>query len=125
MTRLRTPQAIEITRFNLAGGLTITDFVRANADVDAWLLCQPGFVSRRISQDLDGAVIDMLIWSSAAQGKAAASRLMSELAHSPVHAAIDQQTVSWTVAPVIHSLPAKTAPSPRRDESHGGAERRG
>ncbi|HJV40872.1 hypothetical protein [Caulobacter sp.] len=106
MTRASAPQAIEITRFNLAPGLSIGDFVRANADVDAWLVRQPGFVSRRIAQDEGGEVIDMLIWESAAQGEAAASRLMSELASSPVHAAIDQRTVSWTVAPVVHSLPA-------------------
>lgn len=110
MTRASAPEAIEITRFNLAPGLTIADFVRANADVDAWLLRQPGFVSRRIAQDGDGEVIDMLIWASAAQGEAAARRLMSELANSPVHAAIDQGTVSWTVAPVFHGVPAKAAP---------------
>ena len=98
------PQAIEITRFRLAAGLTIGDFVRINADVDAWFARQPGFASRRIAQDAGGEVVDLLVWASAAQGEAAARRLMSELADSPVHAAIDQGTVSWTVAPVFHAL---------------------
>lgn len=108
MTKPHPTQAIEITRFHLAEGLTIGDFIRANADVDPWLSRQPGFVSRRIAQDADGEVIDMLVWESAAQGRAAAHRLMSELADSPVHDAIDQGTVSWTVAPVFHRLDAKT-----------------
>lgn len=46
----------------------------------------------------------MLLWASAAQGEAAAERLMRELAASPVHGAIDQRTVSWTIAPVFHEL---------------------
>ncbi|WP_066681162.1 hypothetical protein [Caulobacter sp. CCH9-E1] len=109
MTKPVPSQAIEITRFDLVEGLTIGDFIRANADVDPWLLRQPGFVSRQIAQDADGQIIDMLVWASAAQGRAAAGRLMSELANSPVHDAIDQNTVSWTVAPVFHRLEADAA----------------
>lgn len=109
MTKPHPTQAIEITRFHLTQGLTIGDFIRANADVDPWLSRQPGFVSRHIAQDADGEVIDILVWQSAAQGRAAARRLMSELADSPVHDTIDQGTVSWTVAPVFHRLDARIA----------------
>lgn len=97
-------EAIEITTFRLSAGLDISDFVGANADVDAWLLRQPGFISRRIAQRLDGTVVDMLLWASRAEGEDAAERLLVELATSPVHAAIDQGTVSWTVAAVRHRL---------------------
>ena len=100
--------AIEITTFKLTAGLTIEDFVAANADVDAWLLKQPGFISRRIAQRGDGVVVDLLIWASAQAGETAATRLMDELAGSPVHAAIDQSTVSWTVSPVHHRLDSHT-----------------
>ncbi len=106
MSQLAPSPAIEITRFRLAAGLTIADFVAANADVDAWLTRQPGFLSRHIAQEPDGQVIDMLLWASASQGEAAAERLMRELAASPVHGAIDQRTVSWTIAPVFHELRA-------------------
>jgi hypothetical protein len=97
-------QAIEVTTFKLRPGLTMADFVTANADVDAWLLKQPGFVSRRIAERSDGAIIDMLIWTSARSGEDGAARLMVELADSPVHAAIDQTTVEWTVSPIHHRI---------------------
>ena len=100
-------EAIEVTTFKLTKGETIETFIAANADVDAWLLRQPGFVSRRIALRDDGAVIDMLVWRSAKAGEDAAARLMVELAGSPVHAAIDQRTVSWTVSPVHHHLSAE------------------
>jgi hypothetical protein len=96
--------AIEVTTFKLTAGLTIGDFIAANTDVDAWLLMQPGFRSRRIAQRGDGVVVDLLIWASARDGEDAAARLMSELASSPVHTAIDQSTVSWTVTPICHRL---------------------
>lgn len=97
-------EAIEVTTFKLNRGLTVEDFIAANADVDAWLLRQPGFLSRRIAQRDDGIVIDLLIWASARDGEHAADRLMQELADSPVHAAIDQRTVAWTVSRVQHQL---------------------
>lgn len=96
--------ALEITTFELAGQATLADFVAANADVDAWLLQQPGFRNRWIAQRDDGLVSDVLLWASADAGRDAAQRLMSELADSPVHALIDQGTVSWTVSEVGHVL---------------------
>jgi len=97
-------EAMEVTMFRLARGLEIADFIAANADVDAWLLRQPGFISRRIARGSDGTVVDMLIWSSARAGEDAARRLLTELPTSPVHDAIDQSTVSWSVSPVFHRL---------------------
>ncbi|MFZ6647728.1 hypothetical protein ACO0LO_18540 [Undibacterium sp. TJN25] len=94
-------EAIEITTFHLAG-CSFKEFIAANADVDAWLRLQPGFQSRRIAQRDDGSIVDMLIWTTAANATSAMRRLMSELAQSPVHALIDQGTVSWTVASVGH-----------------------
>lgn len=96
--------AIEVTTFKLAPGLTMDGFVAANADVDTWLLRQPGFISRRIAQRDDRMVVDLLIWASVRDGETAAARLVDELAASPVHAAIDQSTVSWTVSTVHHQL---------------------
>ena len=50
-------QAIEVTTFNLRRSLTIEDFLLANTDIDAWLLKQPGFVSRRIARRHDGVAL--------------------------------------------------------------------
>ncbi|TFW27930.1 hypothetical protein [Duganella callida] len=97
-------EAMEITSFHLAAGVTMDDFIAANADVDAWLRQQPGFILRRICQAADGLVTDMLLWKSAQDGKRAASAIMTELAHSPVHAAIDQTTVDWSVNTCRHRV---------------------
>lgn len=97
-------EAIEVTTFKLSPGLTVGDFILANTDVDAWLLNQPGFISRRIAQRDDGMIIDMLVWASVRDGEDGAARLMRELADCPVHGAIDQATVTWTVSPVHHRV---------------------
>jgi len=97
-------QAIEVTTFRLTSGLTVADFILANIDVDAWLLKQTGFVSRRIAEREDGVIVDTLIWASVRDGEDGAARLMTELGDSPVHAAIDQRTVDWTVSPIHHAI---------------------
>jgi hypothetical protein len=97
-------QAIEITTFCLARGLTMKDFIAANADIDPWLKVQPGFVSRHICERDDGVVVDMLVWDSAEAGHLAANGVTTEMAASPVHASIDHSTVNWTIATVRHSF---------------------
>lgn len=98
------PDALEVTRFRLVRTATIADFVAANKDVDAWLQRQPGFKSRWIVKNDDQGVVDLLLWASAEAARDAMSRLMTELSDSPVHALIDQRTVSWTVSEVRHQL---------------------
>ena len=97
-------EAMEITTFRLSNGWTIDDFIAANADVDVWLRSQAGFILRRICERADGSVIDMLLWRSAKDGRRAAGAIVTELANSPVHAAIDQSTVDWSVQPCAHRL---------------------
>ncbi|MCE4554399.1 hypothetical protein [Pelomonas cellulosilytica] len=92
--------ALEITTFRLVKGKTLTDFIAANRDVDAWLLRQPGFRSRWIAESDDHEVVDVLLWASSAAARDAMGRLMVELGESPVHALIRQATVSWTVCEV-------------------------
>ncbi|MGF6936030.1 hypothetical protein OKW41_005192 [Paraburkholderia sp. UCT70] len=92
--------AVEITTFKLARGLTVEAFIAANADIDEWLGRQPGFQSRRIAEAADGSIVDMLIWDSVVNGTDAAERIMNEMGHSPVHAAINQQSVVWSIAQV-------------------------
>ncbi|QND63363.1 hypothetical protein HB777_05190 [Mesorhizobium loti] len=96
-------EAIEVTTFRL-NGQSCTQFVAANADIDAWLRRQPGFLSRRIAERDDGTIVDVLVWASVEAGRNAASGIMTEMGHSPVHAMIDQRSVDWTVAPVRHRI---------------------
>lgn len=97
-------QGIEITSFRLAPSLNADDFIRANTDVDAWLKQQSGFISRIMIEQADGRIIDLVIWKSAALAADAMPRLMRDLANSPVHAAIDQGTVSWEIAEIRHQI---------------------
>ena len=97
--------AIEITTLKLTKGGSLADFIDAYADVDPWLQQQPGFVSRMLTQQSDGTIVDILIWERVTQARSSAQRLMRELADSPVHAAIEQHTVHWSVAPIGHMVP--------------------
>lgn len=96
------PSAVEITTFRLTRGLTLDAFIAANADIDPWLQVQPGFISRHICARQDGVVVDMLLWDSVAAGHRAARGVTTEMAASPVHTAIDQSTVTWTIAEARH-----------------------
>jgi len=97
-------EAMEITIFHLSDGLTIEDFIAANTDVDIWLRQQPGFILRRICYRDDGSVIDMLLWASAEDGRRAATGIVTDLADSLVHAAIDQSTVDWSILACRHGI---------------------
>jgi hypothetical protein len=96
-------EAIEITTFRLAG-CTCRQFIAANADIDDWLKRQPGFRSRRIAEQDDATIVDMLVWASADRATASMHRLMHEMANSPVHTMIDQRTALWSVATVRHQF---------------------
>ena len=96
------PSAVEITTFRLTRGLTLDAFIAANADIDPWLQVQPGFISRHICAREDGVVVDMLLWDSVEAGHRAARGVTTEMAASPVHTAIDQSTVTWTIAEARH-----------------------
>ena len=99
---LAASEAVEIVTFRLVRGVSFAEFVEANRDVDAWLLRQPGFRSRRIGAQPGPCVVDVLLWDSEESARTAMHRLMDELSNSPVHALIDQDTVTWTVAGIRH-----------------------
>lgn len=94
-------EALEITTYRLQD-CTWGTFLRANAELDAWLRRQPGFRSRRIARRRDGTVVDMLLWDSVAHGTASARRVLRDLRGAAIHALIDPDTVSWDIAPVQH-----------------------
>lgn len=97
-------ETLEITTFRLVDGLTGADFIRANADIDDYLRRQRGFRWRRILEDKDGTIIDLVSWASAADGRRSARGIMTEMKDSPVHATIDQSTVEFRLVPVVHQL---------------------
>ncbi|MFG2051984.1 hypothetical protein ACGFIW_31695 [Micromonospora sp. NPDC048935] len=93
-------EALEVTILRLVPGLTGADFVEANDDINTYLRRQPGFRWRRITEDGDGTIIDIVAWDSAADGRRSASGIMTEMADSPVHATIDRSTVDFRIVPV-------------------------
>lgn len=94
-------EALEITTFRLVSGLTGVDFVNANADITAYLRRQPGFRWRRITEDDDGTITDIVAWDSATDGRRSAAGIMTEMANSRVHATIDHATVEFRIVPVL------------------------
>jgi hypothetical protein len=90
-----------MTQFRLVPGRTGADFLAANVDIDEYLRRQPGFRWRRIAQDDDGSVVDIVAWDSVADGERSASGIMTEMARSPVHALIDHTTVDFRIVPVL------------------------
>jgi hypothetical protein len=96
-------EGIEITTFKIKG-CSFAEFINANSSIDEWLKKQPGFQSRRIAEKQDGTVVDMLIWDSVEEGTDAMNRIIAETSDSKVHSLINQETVSWNMYPVHHSI---------------------
>jgi hypothetical protein len=60
-------------------GLSGAVLVAANADIDQYLRGQPGFRWRRIAQHDDGTVVDIVPRDTAAQTRASAGGIMTEI----------------------------------------------
>ena len=93
-----------MTTFRLVSGLAGADFVEANKDINDYLRRQPGFRWRRITEDEDGTITDIVAWDSAADGARSAEGIMTEMADSPVHAIIDHTTVEFRIVPVLQHV---------------------
>ena len=65
-------ETLEITTLRPAPGLTADHFVQANANIDAYLKRQPGFLWRRIVETDDGRIIDIVAYDSMAHARAGA-----------------------------------------------------
>ena len=100
---MKNTEALEITTFRL-NGFSCKEFIEANTEIDHFLKRQPGFRSRKIVQQNDGTIADILIWDSVKNGTDSMHRLMDELADSVVHDMIDQSTVNWNISKVEHDL---------------------
>ncbi len=95
-------EVLEVTTFTLVAGLTGADFVAANKDIDEYLKRRPGFRWRRITEDDDGTIMDIVAWDNEADARASANGIMTEMGDSPVHATIDHGTVDFRIIPVLH-----------------------
>ncbi|MFE9347401.1 hypothetical protein [Streptomyces olivaceus] len=97
-------ETLQITTLRPAPGLTADDFVKANADIDAYLKRQPGFLWRRIVETDDGRVIDIVAYDSLPHARTGAVGITGEMADSPVHATIDHDSVDWQLTTALHHV---------------------
>lgn len=97
-------ETLEVTTLRPAAGLGTSDFVAANADIDEYLLRQPGFQWRRILETGDGTIIDIVAYDSMEHARSGASGIGGEMADSPVHATIDRSSVDWNLTTVMHRV---------------------
>ncbi|MFS8198390.1 hypothetical protein ACLVWQ_06840 [Streptomyces sp. CWNU-52B] len=95
------PETLEVTTLRPAPGHTTQDFVEANADINAYLERQPGFLWRRIVETDDGRVIDIVAYDSLPHARAGAAGITGEMADSPVHATIDHDSVDWQLTTAL------------------------
>ncbi|MET7648526.1 MULTISPECIES: hypothetical protein [unclassified Streptomyces] len=97
-------ETLEITTLRPAPGLSAADFVKANADIDAYLKRQSGFLWRRIVETDDGRVIDIVAYDSLPHARTGAVGITGEMADSPVHATIDHDSVDWQLTTALHHV---------------------
>ncbi|MER5553109.1 hypothetical protein ABT001_15775 [Streptomyces sp. NPDC002793] len=97
-------ETLEITTLRPAPGLSADDFVKANADIDAYLKRQTGFLWRRIVETDDGRIIDIVAYDSLPHARTGAAGITGEMADSPVHATIDHDSVDWQLTTALHHV---------------------
>ncbi|MEU1482803.1 hypothetical protein [Streptomyces sp. NPDC005752] len=97
-------ETLEIATLRPAPGFTADDFVKANADIDAYLKRQPGFLWRRIVETDDGRVIDIVAYDSLPHARTGAAGITGEMAGPPVHATIDHDSVHWQLTTALHDV---------------------
>lgn len=97
-------ETLEITTLRAAAGLTVADFIAANADIDEYLGRQQGFQWRRIMESGDGTIIDIVAYASMDAARSGAEGIGGEMAGSPVHATIDHSSVDWKLTSVVHRV---------------------
>ncbi|MDX3377172.1 hypothetical protein PV390_22515 [Streptomyces sp. ME02-6991-2A] len=97
-------ETLEVTTLRPAPGCTADDFIKANADIDAYLRRRPGFLWRKIVSTDDGRVIDIVAYDSPAHARSGAAGIMGEMADSPVHGTIDHESVDWQITTMLHRL---------------------
>lgn len=85
---------MENVSFRLAPGTKPDDFLSAARAIQSWLLTQPGFVSRRLTQGTDGTWTDLVEWRSLAQATAAGEAIMALPEAQPMMRSIDPASVA-------------------------------
>jgi len=94
---------IEIVQFQTKKGVLPTDFIRAAEPIGSWVMAQPGFRYRSLSQDEQGVWRDVVYWSSMENAKKASDAFMRDNAESDFMAMIDESSVDMNHSRVVQS----------------------
>lgn len=70
---------IELVRFRLQPGKTSADWLKANEKINDWIMRQPGFHFRSLSETDDGEWMDLVYWESLEAAEAAGQKFGAEM----------------------------------------------
>lgn len=87
-------KTIETVNFSLLPGFTATTFIAANDKINAWLKKQPGFESRTLCFQEHGSWLDIVRWTSLADAKQAAEKIMVEIGNCECMQMIDPGSIT-------------------------------
>lgn len=97
-------RVLELVVFKLGAGASREDFVGTVHAVSSWIAEQPGFVSRSLVEDREGARwIDVVWWRSIEEAEAAAERAMSSPSCAPMFSLIDMESTLMVHGERVHA----------------------
>ncbi|BFM09933.1 hypothetical protein R50072_00860 [Simiduia litorea] len=98
---------IEIVQFQTKKGVQSTDFIRAAEPIGSWVMAQPGFLYRSLSQDEQGVWRDVVYWNSMDDAKKASEAFMREHGQSDFMTMIETSSVEMNHSCVVQSQMAE------------------
>lgn len=98
---------IEIVQFQTKKGVQPTDFIRAAEPIGSWVMSQPGFRYRSLSQDEHGVWRDVVYWNSMDNAKKASDAFMRDNGQSEFMNMIEASSVEMSHSQVAHSQMAE------------------
>lgn len=95
-------KVLELVVFQLAEGVQDEDFLQTVGPVSEWVRTQPGFISRDLVHGVEtDKWIEVVLWESLEQAKAAAEAAMTSETCSPMFSKIDFESIE-----MLHGLQA-------------------
>lgn len=96
-----TNSVMELVQFKLIDGKTDADLKATHADIGEFLIEQPGFIYRSISNREDGTYVDVVYWESLDQAKIASDALMQDPRGQAMIALCNMESVSVEHLPIL------------------------
>jgi len=85
---------IELVSYKLKTDSTKEQLAATHSDVNTFLVEQPGFIHRSLSEDNDGLLYDIVYWQNMETAKKAGEAFMAHKAGQALVALCDENTIS-------------------------------